>query len=167
MKLKQDRKAKSKSFFFIKNYELFDQKYEKFLINHFLKFKEDIRICMHKNKNDLHHDMIILQQRGNFYKPHKHKKKGETYHVIKGSMLCILFHDTGKILRYQHVKKNNILRTPINIHHTIVPYSKYVIYHESKTGPFLKKNDSIFPKWANNPKIYKNIEKLIKKFKSH
>ena len=167
MKLKQDRKAKSKSFFFIKNYELFDQKYEKFLINHFLKFKEDIRICMHKNKNDLHHDMIILQQRGNFYKPHKHKKKGETYHVIKGSMLCILFNDTGKILRYQHVKKNNILRTPINIHHTIVPYSKYVIYHESKIGPFLKKNDSIFPKWANNPKIYKNIEKFIKKFKSH
>ena len=60
---------------------------------------------MHKNKNDLHHDMIILQQRGNFYKPHKHKKKGETYHVIKGSMLCILFNDTIKILRYQHVKK--------------------------------------------------------------
>ena len=47
MKLKQDRKAKSKSFFFIKNYELFDQKYEKFLINHFLKFKEDIKfVCI-------------------------------------------------------------------------------------------------------------------------
>ena len=37
MKLKQDRKAKSKSFFFIKNYELFDQKYEKFFNKSFFE----------------------------------------------------------------------------------------------------------------------------------
>lgn len=165
MKLKEDKKAKSKSFFFSKNYEIFDQKYEKFLINYFLKTKKDIRICMHNNKRDLHHDMIILQQKGNFYKPHKHKKKGETYHVIKGSMFCILFNENGKIVNYKHVKKNNILRTPINIHHTIVPFSKFVIYHEGKTGPLEKKNDSIFPSWANNSKIQKNIELLIKKYK--
>ena len=30
--------------------------------------------------------MIILNKK-NFYIPHKHKRKGETYHIIKGSMI--------------------------------------------------------------------------------
>ena len=28
------------------------------------------------------------------------------------------------------------------------PLTKFVIYHESKTGPFLKKKDSIFSEWS-------------------
>ena len=43
--------------------------------------------------------------------------------------------------------KGEIYRTPINVYHTMFPISKFVIYHESKIGPFLKKNDSIFPEW--------------------
>ena len=31
----------------------------------------------------------------------------------------------------------------------MLPITKYVIYHESKTGPFLKKNDSVFDLWCN------------------
>ena len=30
----------------------------------------------------------------------------------------------------------------------MLPLTTFVIYHESKTGPFLKKNDSIFSKWS-------------------
>ena len=43
----------------------------------------------------------------------------------------------------------------------MLPISNYVIYHEGKTGPFLK-NDSIFPKW--NTKLTGN-KRLIEKFK--
>ena len=165
--LKEDRKAKSKSFFFTKESQIFSGSYVQFLEKFFTKTKKDIRICLHTSKKSKHHDMVILQKRNNFYTPHKHLRKGETYHIIKGSMICILFNDFGKVIKVCKLKKNDIFRTPLNVYHTMSPISKYVIYHESKTGPFLKKNDSIFPKWANNPKIYKNIEKLIKKFKSH
>ena len=44
-----------------------------------------------------------------------------------------------------------------------MPLSKYVIYHESKPGPFLKKNDSIFPKWNKKFEDKKEIENLKKK----
>ena len=62
-----------------------------------LKHKKDIRICMHKKSLDKHHDMIILQQKKNFYLPHKHLRKGETYHIIKGRMVCVLFNNNGKV----------------------------------------------------------------------
>ena len=116
-------------------------------------------------KNAKHHDMIILQQKLKFYTPHKHLRKGETYHIIKGSMACVLFSNKGSIKKICHLKRNDIFRTPINIFHTMLPVSKFVIYHESKTGPFLKKNDSILYEWCkkltNNKSKINNIKKRV------
>ena len=122
----------------------------KFLEKYYYKNKNDVRICLHTSQTSKHHDMIILQQKKNFYLPHKHLRKGETYHIIKGSMICVLFSNSGKVKKVCKLKKNDIFRTPINIFHTMSPISNYVIYHESKTGPFLKKKDSIFPYWIKS-----------------
>ena len=167
--LKEDKKAKSKSFFLTKESQIFNENYVKFLINFFNKTKKDIRICLHTSKKSNHHDMVILQQKNNFYTPHKHLRKGETYHIIKGSMVCILFNDNGKVSKVCKLKKNDIFRTPLNIFHTMSPISKYVIYHESKTGPFLKRGDSIFPIWIKSEekrKIYiEKIKNIVKRMK--
>lgn len=144
----EDKKAKTTSFFFRKENEKFDKSHINFLESYYKKNLKDIRVCLHTKKNAKHHDMVILQQKKNFYPPHKHLKKGETYHIIKGSMTCVLFENSGKIKKICHLKKNDIFRTPINVFHTMLPTSKFVIYHESKTGPFLKRNDSIFSNWS-------------------
>tara|TARA_B100000965_G_scaffold352618_1_gene327927 strand:- start:40 stop:558 length:519 start_codon:yes stop_codon:yes gene_type:complete len=166
--LKEDKKAKSTSFFFTKESEVFNFNHVKFLENYFYKKKKDIRICLHTTKESKHHDMIILQQKRNFYLPHKHLKKGETYHIIKGAMICLLFNNSGKIKKICKLNKNDIFRTPINVFHTMSPITNYVIYHESKTGPFLKKKDSIFPSWIkgqNNKNAYiKQIKSIISKY---
>lgn len=146
----EDKKAKTKSYFLKDNYGLFDKSLLKFMIFSYKKYKKDLRICLHKNISARHHDMIILQQKKNFYKPHKHKKKGETYHLISGKMCCVMFTESGKIKKTCLLSKNDIFRTPINIYHTMLPLTKFVVYHESKIGPLLKKNDSIFPKWLKN-----------------
>ena len=135
--------------------ELFFQKIFKFHRKLLQKNKVDLRVCLHKNSKSTQHDMIILQQKKNFYIPHKHKRKGETYHIIKGSMICVLFKENGEIKKTCKINKGEIFRTPINVFHTMFPITNYVIYHESKNGPFLKKNDSVFPKWIkkfNDPK---------------
>ena len=162
--LKEDKKAKTKSFFLDTKKNYFNKNHVNFLKNFYKKFKKDVRICLHKNSKSRHHDMVILQQQKNFYKPHKHKKKGETYHIIEGSMICIIFSDSGKIQKSNIIKKNDIFRTPLNKFHTMMPLSKFVIYHENKPGPFLKKGDSIFPKW--NKKFEKKKEIYILKEKS-
>lgn len=160
--LKEDIKAKTKSFFLNGNRDFFSEKYIDFIKNFYLKFKKDVRICLHKNNKSKHHDMIILQQKKNFYKPHKHRIKGETYHIILGSMICVIFNNNGQIQKAYIIKKNNIFRTPVNKYHTMMPLSKYVIFHESRTGPFLK-NDSIFPKWSKKFENKKEIDILKKR----
>jgi len=155
LRLVEDKRAKSKSFFLKRSSDYFDNNLLTFLKKYFKEHKQDVRICLHKNSSSIHHDMIILQKKKNFYKPHKHLKKGETYHIITGSMICLLFNNKGKIVKKCLIKKNNIFRTPINTFHTMIPTSNYVIYHESKLGPFLKKGDSIFPKWADQIKNLK------------
>ena len=156
--LKEDKQAKSKSFFLNSKKEFFSKKHINFILNHYKKTNKDIRICLHKGRADKHHDMIILQQKKNFYKPHKHNRKGETYHMIKGKMMTILFSNNGKVENSQLIKKGDIYRTPINKFHTMIPISKYVIYHESKTGPFLKKGDSVFPKWIKKFESNKTVD---------
>ena len=71
-------------------------------------------------------------------------------------MASILFNNNGKIKKIIKLVKDDIFRTPLNTYHTMLPLTKFVIYHESKIGPFLKKNDSIFPKW--NYKFNNNLE---------
>ena len=159
----EDKKAKSKSFFLKDSYKFLNHKMIKFLEKSYIKTKKDLRICLHKNSSDKHHDMVMLQQRKNFYLPHKHQKKGETYHIIKGSMASILFKDNGKIKKIYKLVKHDIFRTPLNTYHTMIPLTKFVIYHESKIGPFLKKNDSIFPKWNNKFRNKLGINEFKKK----
>ena len=164
--LNEDKKAKSQSFFLKTETIVLNKKFINFLEKKYKFHKKDIRICLHKNPKSNHHDMVILQQNKNFYLPHKHLIKGETYHVIKGKMACVLFNNLGKVKLVCTLNKNDIFRTPINTIHTMLPISKYVIYHESKIGPFLKKNDSIFPKWTkkfinNKSEIYKFKKRII------
>ena len=139
-----------------------NKKFIDFLKKNYLKYKEDIRINLHNKRSDRHHDMIILQQKKNYYLPHKHIKKGETYHIIKGRMACILLKSNGKIKFSCILKKNDIFRTPVNTFHTMMPITNYVIYHESKVGTYLKKNDSIFLL----AKKFENNKKKILKFKN-
>ena len=169
--LREDKKAKTKAYFFKNSSSVFNKKFINFLEKHYRKTKKDIRICMHKDPSDKQHDMVLLQKRKNFYKPwyenrkmgtfpHKHLKRSETYHLIKGKMACVIFNNKGKVTFAQAMYPNDIFRTPINTYHTQIPLSEYVIYHEGALGPF-KKGNSVFPKWANK---FKNNKKAILKF---
>ena len=173
--LREDKKAKTKAFFFKKSdTAVFNKKFISFLEKHYYKTKKDIRICIHRDPSDKHHDMVLLQKRKDFYKPwyenkkmgtfpHKHITKGETYHLIKGKMACVTFNNKGKINFASILKPNDIYRTPTNVYHTQVPLTNYIIYHESTLGPF-KKNNSAFPRWADK---FKNNKKEILKFQKN
>lgn len=147
LNLIEDKKSKSKSFFLRTKVIFFSKVYVNFLINFYNKNKSSVRICLHQNSKAKHHDMVILQTKKNRVRTHKHLKKGETYNVIRGSMYVFLFKNSSKVSEKILLKKNDIFRVPANIFHKTESVSDFVIFHESKIGPFLKKNDSIYAKW--------------------
>ena len=111
---------------------------------------KDMRICLHESPDAAFHDMIILVRRGNYYRPHKHPSKGESYHIIEGSLGVAIFDEDGNVEDACVLAPNHslIYRTGENMYHAVIPVSDLVIYHESVAGPFIREHNSVFPHWA-------------------
>ena len=71
--------------------------------------------------------------------------------MIEGSQRIYTFNNKGKIVEnvIMDAKKNIVFRIDKNTFHSSKIISKYVIFHESKPGPYLGKLDSIFPNWPS------------------
>ena len=53
------------------------------------------RICLHKDKDALVHEMIIVFYKDSIIKPHRHFNKSESYHIIEGELKIVFFDDKG------------------------------------------------------------------------
>ena len=110
--------------------------------------KKNVRLCLHDSPNAVHHDIIILEHKGKYYRPHKHLKKGEAFHIIDGEMGIFVFNEDGIVMDFCCLKSGEIFRVGVGMYHMVMPLTEFVIYHENKPGPFLKDGDSIYPDWA-------------------
>ena len=155
----EDKKAKSKTFFFKKKRKniIFNKKHINFLKNYNLKTKSDIRICLHKNIQSIDQNMILIQNKNNFYPPHKHLLCGDTYHIIEGKLLVCFFSKSGKIIEKNILSKNQIFKTPPKVYHSTKPLTKSVIFHESRAGKFIRGKSSVFPAWCPKTEVEKKI----------
>lgn len=123
--------------------------------------KIDIRLCLHRNSQSDFHDMIIVQQRQNYYPPHKHLKP-ESYHLIDGELGAIHYDELGNITKIckLSLENNFIYRIAANEYHVVFPLSEVAVYHESKPGPFIRVKDFVEPKWSPNMKNNEEIKKF-------
>jgi cupin fold WbuC family metalloprotein len=110
----------------------------------------NVRLCLHADPSALHHDMIVLERKGGYYRPHKHEGKGETFHIVEFAMGVFTFDDDGGVVDACVLEPEGCLayRVGDNTYHAVLPVSDMVIYHESKLGPFTGEGDSIYPAWA-------------------
>ena len=109
---------------------------------------KNVRLCLHDSPAADHHDMVILERRGKYYRPHKHREKGEAFHIMEGRMCVFTFDDAGNVTESRALDSGDILRVGVNMYHAVMPLTAMVIYHENKPGPFLGEKDSIYPDWA-------------------
>lgn len=111
---------------------------------------QNVRLCLHDSPQAPFHDMIILEHPGKYYRPHKHLTKGESYHIIEGAMGVCVFDEQGQVTDACLLTPEGTLvyRVGVNMYHAVLPLTERVIYHESKSGPFLGETDSLYPDWA-------------------
>jgi len=159
----RDEKSKSLSFFnrSKKNIPVTKELMEEIKLIAF-KSKVNVRVNLHLSSDDDFHNMLIFQWKGTYIRPHKHKHKAETCHMIEGEQQQIILSENGKRIDNCNLsrEKNIIYRIDKNTYHTAHIISEYVLFHESKPGPFLFENDSIFPKWAPS-KNYEEVNKFM------
>lgn len=116
-----------------------------------VKYSEkNLRLCLHSGPEALFHSMIILERKGTYYAPHRHRNKGECWHIIEGSLGAFAFDEYGLLIDAQRLDNTGtiIYRVELGMYHTVSALSDIVIYHESKLGPFLGNGDSLVAPWA-------------------
>jgi cupin fold WbuC family metalloprotein len=116
-----------------------------------LETGKNVRMSLHPNADANFHEMIIFQHREKTYLPKKHAYKDKSFHVIAGKMAIFVFDDDGRIVDsclldgHQYV----MLRVAKNVYHVDIPFTDYVVHHESTLGPFApNSDDSLIPNWA-------------------
>jgi len=143
----KDKRSKSLSYFLKeKKKALINSKLIRDIKKIAFKKKTNIRVSLHSKHSFKFHDMIIFHWKNTYCRPHKHLKKEETCHMIEGSQRIFTFDKNGNIKDSVLLdrKKNIIFRINKNTFHSSKIISKYVIFHESKPGPYLGEKDSIF-----------------------
>ena len=166
-----DQKAKTLAYFCISNPVRVDEEILAELKEISAKNGDtNVRLCLHEGPDAEFHEMVILERRSNYYRPHKHLAKGESYHIIEGTQGVVIFDQDGTVIDrcILEPRGDTIYRVGANMFHAVMPLSDLIIYHEAKPGPFIPEKDSVFPKWApdgSNPgEVAAFVAKLIQGF---
>ena len=123
------------------------------------------RLCLHLSQDDLVQEMLIAFCRGSYIRPHRHVAKSESFHVVEGELLVVLFGDDGKPIREFRMGplgsgKNFIYRLASDTWHTVVPLSEYVVIHETTTGPWDPNENQVAP-WSPDESSLSDVEHFL------
>ncbi len=110
------------------------------------------RLCLHRSDDDKLHEMIIALARDCLFRPHCHPVKSESFHMIAGRLLIIIFREDGTPIRTLLLTPpggNGVLcyRLCTPAFHAVLPLDDVVVFHEITNGPFVK-NGAILAEWA-------------------
>ncbi len=130
-----------------------------------LRDGSNVRVCLHSEPASDHHDMVILERPGGYYRPHRHTYKGDCFHIMEGQMGLFTFNENGDVIDCAVLEPGEIYRVEVNMYHAVMPLTDPVIYHENKPGPFLTQGDSLYPDWAPDGSDASQVNEYITELK--
>jgi cupin fold WbuC family metalloprotein len=110
------------------------------------------RLCLHRTHDDPVQQMIIVMCRDVLFRPHRHRAKHESYHMIEGLLDLIFFEDDGRpesAIRMGPLGSGAAFshRLCVSRFHAVLPLSEFVVVHEITAGPWVE-GDAEFGPWA-------------------
>lgn len=106
-------------------------------------------MCLHNDIRAHVHEMINVYPKGMYVRPHSHPFKTETKTMIEGRLLVVIFDAMGGVTEKFIMEREDTFtfRLRNGIIHTNIPLTD-VVFYEVIEGPFVGKDDSVFPEWA-------------------
>lgn len=125
------------------------------------------RLCAHKGAEDRLHEMIIVLKRGTYLRPHRHRDKVESFHIITGRADVFTFDETGKTKSVVGLGdwasgRAFFYRNEASDYHTVHVRSEVVIFHETTNGPFDRAQTTFAP-WAPEEGDAPGVERFMKR----
>jgi glucose-6-phosphate isomerase len=124
------------------------------------------RLCLHKNQDDKVQEMVIAMMPDTYVRPHRHKGKAESYHLIEGGMTVVLFDEKGNLSRRVTLKADSkeslfAYRVSAGVWHTVVVDTKPVVFHEISAGPYTASGLE-FASWSPAETDKEAVKKFIR-----
>jgi cupin fold WbuC family metalloprotein len=109
-------------------------------------------LCTHPNSDASLHEMLIVNMRGTYVRPHSHEGRSESVHVIEGCARLVLFDKGGAVTHVVPMAEVNTdatfyYRIPSGTIHTFLVDSEAFVFHETTSGPF-RPGGMVCPEWA-------------------
>lgn len=103
--------------------------------------RQRARICAHKSPDDPLHEMFIAMTSLSYVRPHRHRAKSESFHVVEGRVDVVLLEDSGDIsgvveLGAAGTGRCRYYRLEESRFHTLLIRSDLLVLHEVTNGPF-------------------------------
>lgn len=111
------------------------------------------RYCLHRSTNDSVQEMVIAFRRGSYVRPHRHRQKSESFHLMEGRLVVLFFNDEGEFIhqiKMEHPGGVLVFRNETSLWHTVILLTEFAVVHEIATGPFVKE-ESEFAPWSPSP----------------
>ncbi len=123
------------------------------------------RYCFHENEKAGMQEMLFLQGRDVYGKPHKHAEFAETQVLVEGKGVAVTFYENGDIKQCFKISLNDyrVWRFERNLYHMIVPLSEEIVIFEAREGQF-KEGSNIFPEWM--PTSKEEVDRLYQLIKN-
>ena len=87
-----------------------------------------------------------------YFVPHRHANppKAESFLVLRGNVLCIIFNNRGEITDVHRLGEGDNYGVDIaaGVWHTIIVLSDSAVCFETKPGPYVAATDKEFAPWA-------------------
>jgi cupin fold WbuC family metalloprotein len=111
-----------------------------------------VRLCAHRQTADTLHEMLIVLHRGTYVRPHRHVNKSESFHIIEGTLMVVLFSDQGAIREVIPMGsytsgRHFYYRLAKPTYHTVLLETEQAVIHETTNGPF-NPHETEFAPWS-------------------
>jgi len=127
--------------------------------------KRRARFCAHPSAEADQHDMLIVSHRDTYVAPHRHLDKSESFTILEGAALVLLFAESGPL---RQIEKMGALgsglpffyRMPPLQFHSLAIESELLVFLESAKGPF-RADAMENAAWAPGPADAENGKRYI------
>jgi cupin fold WbuC family metalloprotein len=103
--------------------------------------KRRARFCAHPTPDADQHDMLIVSHRDTYVAPHRHLDKSESFTILEGAALLLLFAESGAVRQIERMGaaasgRPFFYRMPPRQFHSLAIESELLVFLESAKGPF-------------------------------
>jgi cupin fold WbuC family metalloprotein len=127
------------------------------------------RLCAHTSVEADVHEMLIVHHRDVYVRPHRHVAKPESFHLIEGEALVVLFYDDGRVRDLLELSSSQnasfYFRIAPATYHAFIIRSEWLVFHETTAGPF-ERAEMEFAPWSPAEDDCEAIERFKRRFET-